>query len=86
LILLFLFNTRYRPIELVDTKKKRKDISFDNIDLNNNDLEIVNNNNTFIINKNNNNFSTKNNQEFGNYKDYIFESNITINRIRENIR
>jgi hypothetical protein len=59
LILFLLFSIKYRPAELVNTKKKRKDTSFDNINLDNNNLEIINNNNIFVINKNNNNFSAK---------------------------
>jgi hypothetical protein len=81
-----LFSIGCRPIELVDTKKKRKDTSFDNINLNNNDLEIINNDNTLVINKNNNSFGAENYQEFGNYKDYTFESDVIISRIREDIR
>jgi hypothetical protein len=83
LILLFLFNIRYWLAELVDTKKN---ISFNNINLDNNDLEIINNNNILVINKINNSFGVENNQEFDSYKDYIFENNIIINRIKENIK
>jgi hypothetical protein len=86
LILLFLFGIRCRPAELVDAKKKRKDTSFDNVDLDDNDLEVVDNDNTLVIDKSNNGFGAEDNQEFGSRKDYTFESNIIMSGIREDIR
>jgi hypothetical protein len=56
LILLLLFGTRYRPAELVNGRKKRRD----EVNSDNNDLEVVNNNDILATDKSNNGFKPDN--------------------------
>jgi hypothetical protein len=86
LILLLLFGTGCRPAELVDAKKKRKDTSFDNVDLDDNDLEVVDDDNTLVIDKSDDGFGAEDNQEFGGREDHAFESDVAMSGIREDIR
>jgi hypothetical protein len=60
LILLFLFGTGCRPAELVDAKKKRKDTSFHDDDLDDNDLEAVDEDDPLIIDNSDGGFGKRN--------------------------
>lgn len=62
LILLLLFGTGYRPAELVDTKKNRKDnTSFDD------DLEVVDDDDILVVDKVMMGFNAENNKVFNSY-------------------
>jgi hypothetical protein len=79
LILLFLFSTGCRPIELVDAKKKRReDPGSKDDDLNDDDL--------LAINKSNNGFGAEDNQDFSSRDDDALEGVAATSGVKEGMR
>jgi hypothetical protein len=86
LILLLLFGTGCRPAELVDAKKKRKDTSFDDDDLDDNDLEAVDNDDPLVIDKSDDGFGAEDNMDFSGRESDTFEGDVAMSGVGEDVR